>query len=112
MLTAQSLSGFTGTEGYTRYLMGINLTDGVKYLADEGKAWWLLDAICSYQPKYRGVSFQIWTLKKEGNRATLTMKEDSDKPCLVTQRIPYTDFPLEGVELYLIDGVLLLTSEY
>jgi hypothetical protein len=31
---------------------------------------------------------------------------------LVRQEIPFTDFPLEEITLYLANGTLLLTSEY
>ena len=41
-----------------------------------------------------------------------TMQEDSDQPVLVRQEIEYSDFPLDKIELWLIDGVLLLKSEY
>ena len=113
MLTQASLDQFTGTEAYHRYLMGINLTDGVKYMADAAGAWWLIDAVCSYQPEHRGVGFQVWELNLNGKGgAVLTMKEDKDKPALVTQRISFTTFPLPSIKLYLIGGVLLLPSEY
>jgi hypothetical protein len=40
------------------------------------------------------------------------MREDSDQPAKVTQKIGCTDFP-EGLwAFYLIDGILMLTSEY
>lgn len=62
MLTETDLDHFTGTECYYRYLCGLRLTDGVKYLADEGGAYWLLDIIASYQPdaKIRRERFQVW----------------------------------------------------
>jgi hypothetical protein len=31
---------------------------------------------------------------------------------VLTQNIPYTDFPLAEVKMYLTEGVLMLTSEY
>ena len=34
-----------------------------------------------------------------------------EKP-LVTQNIPFTDFPLDTIDLWLCDGVLMLPSEY
>ena len=50
--TAQriDLSGFTGTENWYRYAMmpRFTYTDGVKYLAEQAKAYWLLDAIFSW----------------------------------------------------------------
>lgn len=115
MLTEQSLEQFTGTEKYYSYL-NLKLTDGVYYLAKEGKCFWLLDIILSYQPKHRQVHFQLWELNideaEDKRTAVVTMREDSGQKALVEQRIPYTDFPLDYIKLYLIDGVILLPSEY
>jgi hypothetical protein len=85
-------------------------TDGVTQMAKELGAFWLVDAITSYN---RREPFQVWTLEvKEGPKAVLTMREDSDQPAKVTQKIGCTDFP-EGLwAFYLIDGILMLTSEY
>ena len=121
MLTETDLNSFCGTTQYFRYLCGLKLTDGVKYLADEAGAYWLLDIIASYQtdPKIRREPFQVWELtlspkdKATGKQAAVvTMKTDTKHPLLVKQEIEYTDFPLDSITLYLIDGVILLTSEY
>jgi len=106
------LNNFTGTEKYYKHWTGILVyTDGVQYLAKEGGAYWLIDAIASYR---RREHFQLWELKvnTETKEAVLTMREDSDTPVLVKQEIGFTDFPLSKIKLYLIDGVLLLPSEY
>lgn len=111
------MSQFYGTNGYHFNRLhgnGFVYTDGVKWLLENAKAYWLLDAIFSYRKKE---DFQIWTLKKnEDNTATLTMKEDTNCPNLVEQEIGYTDFPLDEIQLWAIyDGsrvVLLLKSEY
>lgn len=116
MLTEQSLNQFTGTEKYYSYLCGLKLTDGVHYLATEGKCFWLLDIIVSYQPKHHQVPFQLWELnideEEDKRTAVITMREDTGKKALVQQRIPYTDFPLDYLKLYVVDKVVLLPSEY
>ena len=104
------LTGFTGTENYYQHWLKRGVyTDGVKYLAEKAGAYWLLDAIFSY---HRSEPFQIWTLKVNDSHATLEMREDTGAPIKVRQEIEFTDFPLKEVKLYLIDGVLLLPSEY
>lgn len=105
------LRHFTGTENHYKHWTGrIVFTDGVHYLAAKARAFWLINAVVSYDRKE---PFQIWMLDKhDGNKATLTMKEDTEQPILVKQEIPYTDFPLAAIKLYLIGGVLLLPSEY
>lgn len=99
-----------GTENYWKNkILHFQYTDGVKFMWESCDAYWLLTAISSYK---RTEPFQVWELIKDGNGAILTMKEDSDQPILVKQRIPFTDFPLVGITLWLIDGVLILPSEY
>lgn len=121
MLTETDLHQFTGTSQYYLYLAGLKLTDGVKFMADEGGAYWLLDIIASYQVDYkiRREYFQVWELKLSPDNATtgkheavVTMKTDAGRPLMVEQQIEYTDFPLDSITLFLIDGVILLTSEY
>ena len=109
------LEQFTGTEKYYKHwLNGIVFTDGVKYLADKAGAYWLIDAVASYQTKkIAAVPFQVWELTVNPDKtAVLTMKEDSDFPALVTQRIPYTDYPMPKIKLWLSNRVLMLPSEY
>ncbi|MBN2088202.1 hypothetical protein JW964_01240 [candidate division KSB1 bacterium] len=42
----------------------------------------------------------------------VTMKEDTDMPIVIKQKIPYTDFPLTSTKLYLVDEVLMFPAEY
>ena len=107
-----NLAQFTGTEKYYSYPMGLKLTDGVKYLADKCKCYWLLDIIASYQFKHKDIPFQLWILTVKNNTGTVTMQEDTETPELVRQVIPYTDFPMDSVKVYCIDKVILSPSEY
>ena len=79
-------------------------------MAERAQAYWLIDAIVSYRRKE---VFQLWTLTLLGDhKAVLTMAHDTDQPLLLKQEIPFTDFPLKSISLYLIEGVLILPSEY
>ena len=115
MLTAQEiqngLAQCYGTEQYWKNnVLNFQYTDGVKFLHENADCYWLLIAISSYK---RTEPFQVWELKKHtDNMAILTMKEDTHQPLLVEQKIPFTDFPLEEMKLYLIDGILILPTEY
>lgn len=109
-LTEFELRQFTGTEHYYKHWLGFNYTDGVKYVAEKANAYWLLDLIGSY---HRKESFQVWKLTVNDDKtALIVMREDSDQPIIVRQKIPYTDFPLKKIEFFLIDSVLILPSEY
>ncbi len=108
------LDQFTGTEHYYRHWAGkLKLTDGTHFLEMHG-AGWLVDAVASYQGEDQAaVPFQLWKLEvSPDKKAALTMREDSGQPVLIEQKLRYTDFPLDELALYVIDGVLLLPSEY
>lgn len=119
-ITHQDLRQFTGTETYYRHSLARNYlyTDGVQYLAEKAGAYWLVDAIIftqmekpfSHSPKL--AEFQCWTLKAlEGNRATLTC-DDGNNNIVFIKQIPFTDFPLKEINLWLENKVLLLPSEH
>ena len=111
------LAQCTGTEKYHRVSLipGAPVaTDGAVALAEAAGCWWLLDAIVSRQGNRRlDPGFQTWTLKrnKRGDGAKLT-GGDGDGAKAVGQRIPFTDFPLAEITLYVVGGVILLPSEY
>lgn len=125
---SKNLQHFCGTEEYYKHLLGIHYTDGVKYLAENAQAYWLIDAIASHQPRARRIhrltEFQLWFLHvgnkhefikpRSPNAAVLTCWEDSPtadtKPAII-QQIPFTDFPLPEIKLFLQEKVLLLPSE-
>lgn len=110
-LDLKKLGNFIGTTCYHQGWAGVKWTDGAAYLAEHGAAWLLTD-ISSYYPEHKEVPFQLWELKVKDKKAVLTMREDTGAPVLVKQKYGYTDFPEPGIKLYLIDGVLLLPSEY
>jgi len=114
------LRQFHGTSEYHKHLFPgkspILLTDGCKYIRDVCKAYWLFDAILSYQCEQilKGVNFQVWELKQLKKDLTwqLTCREDRNKKPLITQSIEYSDFPLDYIKIWVIDKVALLPSEY
>jgi len=104
------------------------------FVAERGGAYWLIDAIASHEATNAKLKaacrndesfdyLHFWTLKvntdQEGNRsAILTCRKDSGQPAVVTQKIEFTDFPLEELKVYAgNDGSgtprkLFLPSEY
>lgn len=111
------LNQFTGTEQYHRFssLSKLVMTDGVKYLCDKAGSYWLMDVISSYQHKCNQDDmlreFQVWTLKVKDGKGIVTCNRDKNDTAF-TQKIPYTDFPMNEIKLYCINGVIMLTSEY
>lgn len=89
------------------------LTDGVLALADRAGAHWLTDLVASHQRgRVRAEPFQVWTLTVNPDRtAVAECRADTGAPVLVRQSIPFTDFPLPSITLWLEYGVLMLPSE-
>lgn len=127
-LTQADLAGFCGD--FERYRHPLNrsviYTPGVRYLAEAGGAYWLVDAIASYfgspemkkaiKKDYRLESLQFWKLVKTGDSAVLFAEADSGVKPFITQDIEFTDFPLDEVQIWAgFDGqhwTLYLPSEH
>jgi hypothetical protein len=115
-----TLSQFHGTSQYHKHLFPgkspLVLTDGCKYIRDSCNAYWLFDAILSYQcdKALKGINFQIWELKrvKVDLSWLLTCKEDINKKTIIRQSIEFSDFPIDYIRIWVIDKVALLPSEY
>lgn len=85
----------------------------MRYLADRLRCYWLVDLVGSYQPEVRNVPFQLWRIQVDDRQgAVVTMAEDTGRPDLVRQQIPYTDFALLDFSFYCVDRVMMLKSEY
>ena len=116
----KELNQFHGTAEYHKHLFPgksrILLTDGCKYVRDACKAYWLFDAILSYQcdKVLKDVNFQIWELKrlKKDLSWLLTCREDVGRRPLISQSIEFSDFPMDYIKIWVIDKVALLPSEY
>ena len=104
---------------YRHSLTGMSYSEGVKHIADEAGAYWLIDAILisskcrKLQQKCNGLEF--WTLTVKDGAAVLVctdggMSGKAEKT-VYTQQIPYTDFPLETISLYNDGGILCLPGE-
>jgi hypothetical protein len=123
------LAQFYGTENYHRgtfFNPRLVLTDGTKFVADNGGghgAYWLMEAIGSYQHKLlknedqRLSNYQFWKLTVKDNKAVLECRADSNEKPVVRQEIEHTDFDLPEIELWVERAdenlwVILLPSEH
>lgn len=112
-----SLAQFSGSESYHRTHPGLLATDGAHYLAEHAGAFWLLDLIWSVLHKLDDDFAVLELTRTEGTEAALHLHDGREpKTVYHTQHIPYTDFPLETIKLYVQDAggewVVMLTSEY
>ena len=113
----QQLAHFSGTERYHRTHPGLLATDGVKYLADQAGAYWLLDIIWSVLPKIDDEFAVVELSVQDNRRATVTIHDGREpQTSYHEQAIPWTDFPLEQIKLYIQQNgqgrVVMLPSEY
>ena len=119
-LWSQQLSQFSGTEHYYRIMPTVLMTDGAKFVADNGEAYWLMTAIASYLPQFKNTEpFIVADLQvtNTGNSRTALLKlEDGNENILVEQHIAYTDFALDEMKLYACHTgnmwVIMLPREY
>lgn len=115
-LAAEDLGQFIGTENWYQHglVRSITYTDGAKYVADNGGAYWLLDEIALPQKFNAAVEsepFQVWKLTVSDSKGLLTC-DDGDGKIVYSKEIPFTDFPLSEIKFYFTDNVILLPSEY
>ena len=128
-LTHDDLRRFTGDLDRYRHPLNrrVIYTPGIRFLAERGGAYWLTDAIASYlgtRQMRRAIvadprlgDMQFWRLEvAEDRSAALTCRADSGVKPAIVQKIEYTDFPLDHVDVWAgYDGTywtLYLPSEH
>ncbi len=128
-LTHADLRQFTGSLERFRHPLNprVIYTPGVRFLAEQAGAYWLLDVIASYigssemtraiRADDRLAEMQFWRLNvhPEGG-AEVLCRADSDEPAAIRQKIAFTDFPLDHADIWAaFDGrhwTLYLPSEH
>ena len=112
----EALKQFTGTDQYYRNPLfpKFRYTDGVKYLAEEAGAYWLLDTIFSENGclPLSNHPFQVWKLNVAADNTATISVEDGNEEVLKRIKLHFTDFPLASIELWLVENILILPSEY
>jgi hypothetical protein len=117
---ANELHNFSGTERYYRITHDTVITDGVKFVADKGGAYWLMTAIASYLPEFtEKESFIVanLTVTRTATSSHAILKlDDGNDNVLAEQFIEYTDFELDELKLYACYNgdmwVIMLPKEY
>lgn len=116
-LRKEDLRQFTGSEFWYRHPIDrkVLFTDGAKHVADTGGAYWLLDEIATiqpYEPKIAAEAFQVWKLTVRPDHTATLSCGDGNGNTVFTKEIEFTDFPLDEIELWFTNDVILLPSEY
>lgn len=105
------LLNFTGTEKYHKYLGGIYITDGVKYLAEAAGCFWLLDILVSVQqlPRVKKEEFQVLKFNKS---KMVVQIEDGNNNVVYNQKLQFTDCPLSEISIWFANKIIYLPSEH
>ena len=108
-LELKELEQFYGTESYHN-VMGMNCTDGVAYIMKNGYSWFVTDAIAVIITKLRNEGFLSIKLNVKDEKADMLITDGNNKE-LYKQHYKWTNAK-RNVELYYMDGVMMLTREY
>jgi len=116
-LTEQDLSHFTGSECLYKHSLvkRVRYTDGVRFVAERGGAYWLIDEIAFAQfseQRLLDEVFQHWVLMVHEDRKAVLRCDDGNGKKLYEKEIEYTDFPLSQIRFYVCEGIILLPGEY
>jgi len=108
-------SKFRGTEYWWQHpkYPTFQYTDGVKAFVESAQADWLLEHIFSYQahPDIYGEPFQVWVASRDGQHIDLTT-EDGNERVLLKRKRAYSSLDGDKISLWLVNGSLMLPSEY
>jgi hypothetical protein len=92
--------------------MFLLLTDGCNFIRENAGACWLFDLILSWQVKLRKQRFQVWILEKQVDSTWFIECQDGDNHYIVGQEIAFSDFPVDKITIWVVDGVAMLPTEY
>lgn len=125
MTDLPDLSGFSGSTQFfrSRQIPILIYTEGIQFLANEVGAFWFIDVVASHLSTNQALHhefFQLWriVLNKDDDGCVVDAWRDSpstQQQPLVSQAIPYTDFPADFECYCCYNGegfTLMLKSEY
>lgn len=115
------LQQFIGSETFYKIpLIGTKFTDGIKYLADAAECFWLVTDVSviakslMHKSYFVTVDFKRLSEKEreESQCEALINYSDGNGHIFETHKYHVTDFQLDELRLFFIDGTLMLPSEY
>jgi len=102
-----------GSESIYRYIFGIHITEGIRYLADTYECYWLLDLICIHSKDIKeSQQFQVWILKRVNGTQFRVSVEDGNKNVIKEIDVRYSDFKSDEVHVWLENDVIYLPNEH
>ena len=112
MSLQDDLQGFCGTEYWYKLNPFVNIlaTDGVKFFADKGKAYWAVDDMMLTAKDLKQSFLEIKIESKDG-KAVITYTDGNEK-VLKEDKYSYTDLEQGNYKFYVTNNVIMVTSEY
>ena len=108
-----TLPHFSGSAEYAQHPFldyKLILSEGAMYLREACQCYWLFDIVAQQSVKHQ--EFQV-TLRQLHTGEWMIKFQDLDlEKVLYRQRIPYSDFPLDKIKLWYMNGVCYLPSEH
>jgi len=112
-LDLKYLENFIGTQKYYHGYLGVNLTDGVAYISNNGYSWLVTDAISVIKTKLVSEEFLCIKLEILGDSKARMIVTDGNDKTLYEQNYDYTDAK-RNLKLFYDknSNVLMLSGEY
>ena len=108
---------YYGTLNYYKGWLGVSLTDGVKYVSDNGYSWLVTDCISVIKAHKKVKEYLkeqtflvVELILKEGKKALMRIT-DGNNNILYEQKYDYTDAKKE-FKMFFCNNVLMLNGEY
>jgi hypothetical protein len=108
-LYLRDLDDYIGSKKYYN-VMGIYVTDGVKYIMENGYSWFVTDAIAVIRMKLKKEDFLSIKLIVKNDDAMMEIS-DGNGHVFYRQRYEWSDAK-RNLTLFYVDNVLMLSSEY
>lgn len=117
----QELQQFSGSQTiYSLPLFGTKYTEGILHLVNKANCFWLLTDTSIMAKSllnksyFITIDFKRLDVEKQdilGKEAVINYGDGNDN-ILESHLYDFTDFPLDELRLFFVDGTLLLPSEY
>jgi len=108
-LYLKDMGYYTGSEKYYNVL-GVYVTDGIKYIMENGYSWFVTDAIAVIRAKLKNEGFLTVALKNQSDMATMEIT-DGNGHVFYRQEYKWSDAK-RNLTLFYADNVLMLSGEY
>jgi len=108
-LYLRDIDSYIGSEKIYN-VMGVYVTDGVKYIMENGYSWFVTDAIAVIRAKLKNKDFLAIKLTVKNNKAMMEITDGNDH-IFYRQEYKWSDAK-RNLTLFYVDNVLMLSGEY